>query len=311
MFKDFATPTRINRISFDEELLNLVNLYNGRTNVYMSLYWYSVESTDEYNNEIRQAHIDKIFFDIDGDLESARKLAKYLLEKDFKFRMFHSGNGYHFYVFSTGEGNASNLRIAQLAILQEAGASADMHVIGDVQRVSRVPNTYNFKSQSFCVPLSIEDLGTERERGVTQRFEKIAYGTKLLDLLSYTEEHYNYLKPEIVPNLHISGDILLIPCMKNIISTLNPRHDQRFLLAVYLSFAVRNGKDIYNFNSKDIITKVMEFMKMNCTHWLDFSESKTSYYLNNIIPKFNPRVSCRFIRAKGCCIECGLKEREL
>lgn len=304
MFKDFAVPTRIKRISSDEELLELINKYNGLVNVYSSLYWYDIESIDEFSNEIRKPYIDKVFFDIDGDLESTKKLVNFLIKEDLQFWINFSGRGHHIYINTTGGGNATNLRIAQLSILHDSGANADLHIIGDVQRVSRIPNTWNFSASKYCIPIQIEELG--KEDGSKQRFEKFIYGTRLLNLSSFGESQFEYLKPEIVPNLHINGDILLIPCMKNIISTINPRHDQRFLLAVYLSFAIRNGKDLYYFDSKDIIRKIIEFMNMNCAHWLDFDERKTLYYLKNIIPKFNPVVNCKFIKSKGCCINCIL-----
>lgn len=306
MYWDFSNPIRIARIQTTSEVIELANKWNGLTPIYLSVNPYDIVSVDEFGNEIRKAYIKRAFFDFDNDLESVRKFVDYLSTKDYKFELYHSGGGHHLYVHVEGEGNGQNLRILQLSLLNEAKAKCDMHVIGDTQRVSRIPNSWNFKSNTYCIPIKIEELG--REDGSKQRFERFIYGTKLLDLSTFTEDRYEYLKPEIVPNLNISGNILLIPCMKNIISTINPRHDQRFLLAVYLSFAVRNGKDLWNFDSKSIIEKIMDFMKTNCTHWIDFSENKTRYYLNNIIPKFNPIVNCKFIRSKGCCIECGYKD---
>ena len=306
MFKDFAIPTRIKKVSSDEELLELINKYNGLLNIYCSLYWYDIESVDEFSNEIRKPYIDKVFFDIDGDLESTKKLVNFLTKEDLQFWINFSGRGHHIYIKTTGGGNATNLRIAQLSILHDSDATADLHVIGDVARVSRIPNSWNFSAGKYCIPIQIEELG--KEDGSKQRFEKFIYGTKLLDLSNYTEDRYEYLKPEIVLNLNITGEILLIPCMRNIISRINPRHDERFLLAVYLSFAIRNGRDLWKFDSNSIIEKILSFMKVNCKHWMDFNEGKTRYYLNNIIPKFNPTVGCRFIKSKGCCIECGYND---
>lgn len=297
---DFATPVRISMGVPIEEIIRMTNLYNGITNCYRSVNPY---------NEDGKVLIERCFFDFDDSVEDVKIFVKYLIEKDIKFSIYFSGHGWHIYVYCKGIGNASNLRVLQLFLLNEAKVMCDPHVLGDLQRVSRIPNTWNFSAEKFCIPIKIEDLGNENSSSQQECYN--VYGNEIINLEEYTEDHYDYLKPEIVPNLHISGDILLIPCMKNIVSKINPRHDERFLLAVYLSFAVRNGKDLYCFNSKDIIEKILDFMKMNCQHWLDFNEGKTRYYLNNIIPKFNPLVNCKFIKAKGCCIECGLKEREL
>jgi len=40
------------------ELLTYVNKYNGITNIYSSIYWYDIISTDSFGNEIRKSYID-------------------------------------------------------------------------------------------------------------------------------------------------------------------------------------------------------------------------------------------------------------
>ena len=68
-----------------------------------------------------------------------------------------------------------------------------MHVVGDTQRVSRLLNTWNFKSQSYCIPIRVEELG--HEDGSMQRLgEKYIYGTQLLNLSSFTEDKFEYIK---------------------------------------------------------------------------------------------------------------------
>lgn len=302
MWKDFAVPEHIKKCSSNEELIVLTNKYNGILPCYCNIYWYELEGVDEYDKEIRNYHIDKVCFDIDGDIESAKKMAKYLLEKDFKFKVNSSGRGWHFYIFTEGKGDSTNLRIAQLSIIHGSSADVDMHLNGDVARILRIPNTWNFKSNSYCVPITTEEIG--KEVGKEQRFEKFEYGNKLLHLPDYTEDKYEYIKPEIVKNMNFQSTIVLIPCIRNIIAKANPRHDERFMLAVYLSFALRKGKNLYYFDSKILIDKIIEYMREHCSHWLDFSERETMYYLRNIIPKFNPIVGCRFIKEKGCCIGC-------
>ncbi len=304
MFWDFSNPSRIARIQTASEVIELLNIWNGITPCYLSVNPYDVVSVDEFGNEIRKTYIKRAFFDFDDDLESVRKFVNYLISKDIKFELYHSGGGHHVYVHVAGEGDGQNLRILQLSLLNECKAICDMHVVGDTQRVSRIPNSWNFKSNTYCIPIRPEELG--KEDGSKQRFERFIYGIKLLDLSTYTESNYGYLKPEIVPNLKLTNDILLIPCIKNIISKHNPRHDERFLLAVYLSFVIRNGKDLYNFESGDIIEKIIDYLKQNALHWLDFNERETRYYLRNIIPKFNLVVNCKFIKSKGCCIGCVL-----
>lgn len=302
MFKDFAIPTRIKKVSSDEELLELINKYNGLLNVYCSLYWYDIESVDEFSNEIRRPYIDKVFFDIDGDLESTKKLINFLIKEDLQFWINFSGRGHHIYIKTTGGGNATNLRIAQLSILHESGACADLHIIGDIARVSRIPNTWNFSANKYCVPIQIEELG--KEDGSKQRFEKFIYGTQLLNLSAFTEDKFEIIKPEIIADMRINTDIVLLPCIRNIIKKINPTQTERYTLVVYLSNAIRNGKDLRGFDKYIIAEEIFNFFKENCYHWLDWNERITKYQIENIMPKTNIICGCKFLKSKGICIEC-------
>lgn len=303
-YYDFAIPARIARVTTASEIVELVNKWNGITPCYLSVNPYTVISIDEFGNEIREAHITKAFFDFDNDLDSARKLVQYLFARDIKFELNHSGNGHHVYVHLTGKGDGQNLRILQLSLLNEAKTTCDMHVVGDTQRVSRIVNTWNHKSSSYCVPLHMDELGTEKEKGVVQRFEKIQYGSKLLDLSTFTEDKFEIIKPEIISNMHINTDITLIPCIKNIIRKINPTQIERYCLVVYLSNSIRSGRDLRGFDRYTISEEILKFFKENCQHWMDWNERITKYQIENIVPKSNFIVGCKFLKSKGICINC-------
>lgn len=303
MWKDFGIPTRIARVSTDEELLGYINKWNGITNIYSSIYWYNVIQNDEYGNEKRQPLIDKVCFDIDNDLESAKKLTAYLLDKELKFSLFNSGRGWHFYIYCCGNGDAQKLRIAQLSILHESKASADMHLIGDVSRILRIPNSWNFKSNSFCIPIKVEELG--KEDGSKQRIgQRFIYGNKILNLEDYTESNFEYIKPEIMLDMKINTHISLLPCIRNTIKKINPTQIERYALVVFLSDVLRNGKDLHYFDQGLLLEQIRAFFLENCRHWMDFNIERTMYQVKNILPKTNFYVGCKFLKEKGLCIEC-------
>jgi len=302
MFYDFANPSRIARVTTEAEIIELINTWNGITPIYLSVNPYEVVSIDEFGNEIRKAFIKRAFFDFDGDLDSVHSFVKYLLEEDIKFELYHSGNGHHVYVYVEGEGDGRNLRIMQLLLLNECKSKCDLHVVGDTQRVSRIPNSWNFKSKSYCIPIRPEELG--REDGSKQRFERFIYGTKVLDLSTYTEEKFEIIKTEVIANMHINTDIKLIPCIRNAVQKINPTQIERYCIVVYLSNAIRNGKDLRGFDRYTIAEEIFKFFEENCQHWMDWSPRITMYQIENIVPKSNFIVGCRFLRSKGICIEC-------
>lgn len=302
MFFDFAIPTRIARCTTEEELIKIVNTWNGICPCYISVNPYDVISMDEFGNEIKKAYITRAFFDFDNDLESVKKLVDYLIIKDIKFNINHSGRGHHVYIHLTGEGDGRNLRILQLSILNEAKTTCDLHVVGDVSRVSRVPNTWNFSANKYCIPIKVEELG--KEDGSQQRFETFIYGTKLLNLSSYTEDRFESIKPEIIKGMKINTNIVLLPCIRNIISKINPNNVERYTLVVFLSNAIRNGKDLRGFDRYTIADEIFKFFEINCSHWMDFNRRITRYQIENIVNKTNIIVGCRFLKSKNVCVDC-------
>ncbi len=302
-YYDFAIPNRIARVQTESEITDLINKWNGVMNCYLSVNPYSVISVDEFDNEIRSAYITKAFFDFDHDVDSVKKMTEYLLSKDIKFELNHSGNGHHIYIHLTGEGNGQNLRILQLSILNEAKATCDMHVVGDTQRVSRLPNTWNLKSNTYCIPIHVEEIG--KEDGSKQRIgERYIYGTKLLDLSTFTEDKFEYIKADVLKDMKIDSDIPLIPCIKNIISKINPNQTERYTLVVYLSNALRAGRDLRYFDQVFLADELKNFFLTNCQHWMDFDIGKTMYQVRNILPKTNIICGCHFLKGKGVCIGC-------
>jgi len=137
-----------------------------------------------------------------------------------------------------------------------------------------------------------------------QRFEKFSYGNKLLDLSDYTEDKFEYIKQDIITDMDINTNIALIPCISNVVKKINPINTERYCLVVYLSNAIRNGKDLRNFDKQIIAEQVMAFFIENCQHWLDWNPHFTAYQIQNIIPKSNVICGCKFLKEKGVCIGC-------
>ncbi len=303
--KDFLTIFRfsngkeiVNRFfeQSDEDIKYLSNLYNGIKNIYSSVNPYEIVDGN------RKAIIQQSFFDFDEDPEATKKFVLYLLNKDIRFSLYFSGNGHHVYIPCKGNGDSKNLRILQYSLLHDSETTCDLHVVGDAFRVSRIPNTFNLSANKFCIPIKIEEIGIEDAD--KQRFKSFQYGTKILDLSSFIEDNYTYIKEDVIKNVKINSDVILLPCVRSIINSVNPKHYQRYVLVCYLSDVYRNGVSLRNFNVNEIVDKVFEFLKQNASHWIDWDPETTKYFLNNIIPKFDISCGCQFIQSKNCCIDC-------
>jgi len=159
------------------ELLNYVNKYNGIKDVYTSLYafqeLYNLQKITSTGNTFSiekpnysSAIVDKAFFDFDGEksLENTSILADYLEEKSIGHHIFFSGGGFHIYIdidmkkSSKLKNKKGALLGFQKHLINKLGLETDEHVIGDLARITRYPNTYNTKRKRFCIPLQNEEL---------------------------------------------------------------------------------------------------------------------------------------------------------
>ena len=182
----------------EDELINFINLYNGKSNVYTTVYGY--KEIDKFRCKYSTATVDRIFFDLDSDksFENTVKLHNHFLKNNFKHIVNFSGGGFHLFLFAlpTFLLNPSvALYNAQTTIAKEAGLSIggdskkfdlDGHIIGDLARLRRVENTFNLKRDKFCITLTQEDLdkGIEwiYEKAKHQTNERQVWGEKLFDL---------------------------------------------------------------------------------------------------------------------------------
>jgi len=146
------------------QYVRMVELNMHCNNIYVSLY------SDSY---IEKGLWDKLFFDIDahdGSLPKAHidmlRLYDYLhAEFNAEPRVYFTGNGFAVYLdFEPVSIDKWSIRYFGVEIVQKAGCKrVDTAPIGDKRRISRVPYTYNFKSENIrmCIPINVDwDLDT-------------------------------------------------------------------------------------------------------------------------------------------------------
>jgi len=183
-----------------EDFITLINKFNGIKDCYSSIYPIVAKGKRNITS------VDKIFFDLDKHStcwESTIKLHMWLTEGDYKHIILLSGGGFHVYVFTvenTLKHPKQAIYNAQHHIVKEAGitigkpnkADVDEHVIGDIARIARIPNTWNLKRKRFCIYILPKDIGTMFEEikliAKKQRFESHIFGNKLLDLTEFDTE---------------------------------------------------------------------------------------------------------------------------
>lgn len=225
-------------VSDVREFLDVVNRYNGKKRLFVSVYNYT--SPEHYDDIV----LDKIFFDFDDEetmMDDVINLHKYCMKHNYKHIMFFSGKGFHFYILTkNGEKLFSPkecLYNAHLFFIKKLNINVDEKIIGDIARMATIPNTFNLKRKRFCIPISEEDLekGYDyiREKAKSQNFKYIIYGKRLFDISKFDVENKNnnFFIPGISSKSNFSNSILaknmpeiddsvvdcVPPCIKNLL----------------------------------------------------------------------------------------------
>lgn len=290
-----------------DEFTYLINQYNGKKDCYLSLYAFDIVGGHvSYDNSI----IDKIFFDFDSKqgLESVRVFHTYLMSKDIKHKIYFSGRGFHVYTLTNKvyvKNPKSAIASAQQTLAKEAGLSigdpkiADMdnHIVGDIARISRFPNTVNLKSKLYCIPLKHSDLdlqiGDIRELAKAPQHSYEVFGKQLLDLSAFDSETPKIYLPEA--ELKDTGNISedFPPCIKYLLSKQDCAWKDRYYVILYL-------RDI-GLTKTEIDAILKKYLTQDKFRHAVYDERQTEYLCGKRHEYF---LSKSHFHEHGCCFNC-------
>jgi len=303
--------TRVNNI---DEVFRIVKLYNGLTDIYISVY-------DMFYG------IDKIVFDFDSpNLQDAYvdacMLVDALKSDNVRYAIVFSGKkGFHVYVLFNywKPPNKDTAIVVNRSIyyyyLETANyTTMDYRLVGDVSRLIRIPNTKHSESKRYAIPLdpdvcnkydisdiicmsrepkplilSSGDLRDPREyvNIHSAMSETMLYSSKPLDIRG----HSIPLSRKQV--LDLLRD-LVRPCIIKVLEVdPEPPHDIRTYFVtelVWLGYSIDEIVDI-----------------IRALSWEDFNEKITRYHVTKIYEKvvrerrlYPP--TCKTLRDKGYCL---------
>lgn len=310
--RHFATPRR-RMVKTETEFYSLINRFNKVTNCYFSIY-----SIDELGG-FQHADIDKIAFDFDGPeaFNNLKKLVKYLDDEDIKHCFFFSGKkGFHCYIFTIGYETLKNpkdaLFNAHKWFEKELTIENDEHIVGDIARIMRLPNTWHVSGERYCIPLKHFDLTKDieeiKEKAKEQNFEINYYGTKLLDMKQFDVEvtersHKSIDMPDYVHKIEIDDDIVkrFLPCIQNWLHNAENNqegcnYEARYYFALYCK-EMALPKSVCNELAKKYFSKkkVQSGHRNAYEHFKDVKVIEYAYREGKIMP------NCETMFLKGLC----------
>jgi len=310
LFQLFLKPRK--RVTFPAnkegagEAIKLINLFNGKKDLYRSVYNF-IDSPQGAN-----ALVDKVFFDFDpadgiNPLSDLKKVVEYCVTNKISHASYFSGRGFHLYIYV--EKNfafdylSPNMAIRNFVnkMIDRLGVNPDRQVIGDLMRVSRLPNTMNTKTKLFCIPITVEEvlnyeLDDLKKLGKKQRsIDNLAPGNKI-DLKNFDEQTGPKCTISYTPkgvNCVDFGDN--IPhCVKSALANGEPGYQQRYLIITALRDLAYSKEEV-----EEILKKYLSEEKFyHCVE----EEAQLDYLFDRQELLFP---SCDTIQAQGYCIrEC-------
>ena len=299
---------------------SFLDMNNNRMNCYTSVYDYRKFGTNQA--VISSIILDRLFLDFDShgkpldlSLEDVKLVVDYLVQNDYEFELFFSGNGFHVFVYGEVSDNIRNIqqfffKIHKLTInntLDKTGVQT--------RRLRRIPNTVNMNTTDcyYCIPLKLEDItDIPHILALAKKptfLPPIRYGNKKV---CWPQAPTFQQAPTEIATVERIGKLPILPCLKNSVMVENPTHTARYYLVSWyrtlLADMLFNVKKSYNEgNNKQILEMVIDEIKEIVKHdevWLDWDEETTRshswYTINNDGGYMVP--SCDKLISEGYCI---------
>ena len=212
------------------EFLHFMNMYNGKTRVFCSL----------YNSGDRQ-YIPFLWFDFDGysHLENIRYYHQQFIKHNIIHSVIMSGGGFHLYVWNKPflTDSSECFSSAKKNCIDEFLLEGyDETSIGDLKRIVGVPGTLNTKRGYFVTSLTSEQLELPLDLLLEcckkPNVNMYVYGSKLYDCPIKNETNMeNHICNET--NINKTPDEIIEKALK-LLPTINGKFDFRFALIIYM-----------------------------------------------------------------------------
>ena len=310
-----------------EDYNNFINLYNGKMNVFTSVYDYEFFTSNrglEYS-----IILDRIFLDFDahGDNESlpelfedVNKMHHWLLNNKYKHTVAFSGRGFHIFVYGKRTKSFRQIK-AFFNICHDAvnGSKYLDTVVINTSRLRRIQNTYHLGAGRWCIPITSKDLASGLEHIVRlsgkgrRNIESKVYGNRLVDWPDVQSMEAVDIE---IDSVESPGNLPILPCLKNAIMSENPNHRARVLLAQWYNeflsemIIVERGLtckpreisgDALN-NIKEIIEEEIKTIASNEDTWIDYKASETRKHVDFIVVNRYMAPHCNTLISEGLCV---------
>lgn len=255
--------------------------------------------------------------------EEVRRLHQYLLSKDITHFVWFTGGGYHIWlplsestIIEDGRGLRDIRYSGRMMITSWENEIGLLHcndptVLFNTSGMIRIPNSYNAKRGTWCVPLSSEEIITLSfddlmEKGMNPHSGYIQLGNVNLELKitknAFSENAQN-LEPVDLPTVSFEN-IHILPCLSQAaMGGGNPPHRARFHFASYLADRLRfffPAWRVSNEEKEKHIKSIVDICKQQ--NWVDYSFDRTEEQVRSIVMTGYSHATCGTLMSEGFCM---------
>ena len=303
-------------INSREEFKTFLERFNNKMNCYTSVYDY--RRFGDNQAIVPSVILDRLFLDFDShgkpldlSLQDTKLVVNYLIEKNYEFEIYFSGNGFHVFVYG---GISDNIRDIQQFFykLYPIASNGTLDKSGvQTRRLRRVPNTVNMNTNDFlyCIPLKREDLTTVSNIIALAKEPSfsppIRYGNSKV---AWPKAPSISVAPIEISTVKRVGKLPILPCLNNSIMVENPTHEARYYLVSWFRTLLADNKKCYDADKNaQIMDMIIDEIKKIASHdnvWLDWDEETTRYHswytVNNDGGYMAP--TCEKLISEGYCV---------
>ncbi len=308
-----------------EEYRKFVTAYNGKMNVYTSVYDY--EKFTENRGIEHTVVMDRLFLDFDahGDeplwkaYEDFKTVQQWLSKQNYKHTMAFSGRGFYIFVMGKRTFDIRKVKAGFDIIHDVIGKSPRLDkLVINPARLRRVQNTYHMGAKRFSINLELNDLSKSIEEivNMAKRPRKLSpqyYGDKLMVWPKIEKMRESKIEIESVES---PGVLPILPCLKTAVMVQNPLHRSRHLLVQWYNEMLSemtviekelscHPREISGDALEDIaniICKEIESIAAGDEVWMDYNENTTRKAVGYVVKKRYMAPSCHTLINEGYCV---------
>ena len=306
---------RRNKCESRQTFDSYVSKFNGKASCYTSLY--SFERTDPvrpWKMDAESAIIDRAWWDFDieegGSLSDVKESVRTLVNRlNGDVRLVFTGRGFHVHqMFSKPVFGTAVAKHIERYEKKMAGDLPTLDGVGHPQKLTRIPDTYNPKRNSWAVNIPASDFASDPHgfEIPTTPVEEYAFldpfrgqiGSSDFDIIRWIADNP---APKVIASVEQSfagsigtaDQVPIPPCLEKLIYHENPKHRVRLALAQHLAENLRwfaHPSTLDNTQKNEITEQIIQFF--STLGWRDFNPNISRHHIRSIMDYENAQSKC-------------------